>query len=176
MSGKVTTPAGNPLTTAQVWASTDPANKVRVNTTDGSYSLGVFHSGSFTITAEDTDGNYRTSDPKPFNDIKAKNIDGQDFELKYAHTTTVSGKTRTYGGDPPASGTRNGITVIIEVEGVEVGRTTSRGTGSTLGSYTFNDVAHNGTLVIKANFSSSKPYSYTLRTTERTVSHNTVSR
>ena len=171
VSGKVTTPAGNPLTTAQVWASTDPARKVKVKQ-DGSYSLGVFHSGSFTITAEDTEGNYQTSDPKPFNDIKAKNIDGRDFELKYGHTTTVSGKTNTYGGNPPASGTRNGITVIIEVEGLEVGRTTSSGGGD----YTFNDVAHNGTLVIKANHSVYKPYSYTLRTTERTVSHNTVSR
>ena len=173
VSGKVTTPAGNPLTTAQVWASTDPARKVKVKQ-DGSYSLGVFHSGSFTITAEDTDGNYKTSDPKLFNDIKAKNIDGQDFKLKYGHTTTVSGKTNTYGGDPPASGTRNGITVIIEVEGVEVGRTTSGGnTSSTIGNYTFNDVAHNGTLTIKASHSGFKHYSHTLRTTARSVSHNT---
>ena len=170
VSGKVTTPAGNPLTTAQVWASTDPARKVKVKQ-DGSYSLGVFHSGSFTITAEDTEGNYQTSDPKPFNDIKAKNITGHDFGLKYGHITTVSGKTKTYGGDPPSSGTRNGVTVTIEVEGVEVGRTTSG--GSTVGSYTFNDVAHNGTLTIKARHSLFKHYSHTLRTTARTVSHNT---
>ena len=136
----------------------------------------MFHSGSFTITAEDTDGNYKTSDPKPFNDIKAKNIDGQDFELKYGHTTTVSGKTWLYGGTPLAGGPRNGITVIIEVEGVEVGRTTSPGGSSTLGSYTFNDVAHNGTLTIKARHSGFKHYSHTLRTTARTVSHNTVNR
>ena len=171
MSGKITTPAGNPLTTAQVWASTDPARKVKVKQ-DGSYSLGVFHSGSFTITAEDTDGNYKTSDPKPFNDIKAKNIDGQDIGLNYGHTTTLSGKTWLYSGAPPAAGgPRSGITVIIEVEGVEVGRTTSiGGTRSTVGSYTFNDVAHNGTLTIKANRLGSA-YSHILRTTARSVSH-----
>ena len=171
VSGRITTPAGNPVTTAQVWASTDPANKVKVDTTDGSWSLPVSHSGSFTITAEDTDDNYQTSDPKPFNDIKAENIDGQDIGLKYGRTTTVSGKTRLYGGTPLAGGERSGITVTIEVEGVEVGRTTSMaGTGSTLGSYNLNDVAHNGRLTIKANFRS-YTYSYTLTSTARAVSH-----
>ena len=128
----------------------------------------MFHSGSFTITAEDTDGNYKTSDPKPFNDIKAKNMDGQDFKLKYGHTTTLSGKTSAY----PRFGLSSGVTVTIEVEGVEVGRTTSVG-GSirTLGNYTLNDVAHNGTLTIKANFRS-YTYSHTFRSTARTVSHN----
>ena len=173
VSGKITTPAGNPLTTAQVWASTDPARKVKVKQ-DGSCSLGVFHSGSFTITAEDTDGNYKTSDPKPFNDIKAKNIDGQDIGLNYGHTTTLSGKTWLYSGAPPAAGgPRSGITVTIEVEGVEVGRTTSTlgSSRTTLGSYTFSDVAHNGTLTVKANRLGST-YSHTLRTTEPSVSHN----
>ena len=170
VSGRITTPAGNPLTTAQVWASTDPARKVKVKQ-DGSYSLGVFHSGSFTITAEDTDGNYKTSDPKPFNDIKAKNIDGQNIGLKYGHTTTVSGITTTVSGG--GSGPSSGVTVTIEVEGVEVGRTTSTlgSSRTTLGSYTFSDVAHNGTLTVKANRLGST-YSHTLRTTEPSVSHN----
>ena len=173
MSGRITTPAGNPVTSVQVWASTDPANKVKVDTTDGSYSLGVFHSGSFTLTAGYTGegGNYKMSDPKPFNDIRAENINGQDIRLKYGHTTTVSGKTRLYGGTPLAGGERSGVTVIIEVEGVEVGRTTSMaGTHSTVGSYNLNDVAHNGRLTIKANFRS-YTYSHTLTSTARAVSH-----
>ena len=172
MSGRITTPAGNPITTAQVWASTDPAQKVKVKE-DGSYSLGVFHSGNFTLTAGYTGegGNYKMSDPKRFDNIKAKNMDGQDIALKYGHTTTLSGKTWLYGGTPLAGGPRSGITVIIEVEGVEVSRATSSGgTSSTLGNYTFNNVAHNGTLTIKANFRS-YTYSHILTSTARAVSH-----
>ena len=128
--------------------------------------------GQLTLTAEDTEGNYKTSAPKPFNDIKAKNIDGQDIELKYGHTTTLSGKTLTYDGSPLAGGPQSDITVIIEVEGVEVDRTTSiRGTRSTVGSYTLNNVAHNGTLTVKANFRS-YTYSHTLTSPARDVSHN----
>ena len=176
VSGKVTTPAGNPLTTAQVWASTDPARKVKVKQ-DGSYSLGVFHSGSFTITAEDTEGNYQTSDPKPFNDIKAKNITGHDFGLKYGHITTVSGQVVGNYTDSTGRGTiyENNAAVIIEVEGVEATRYQSRLIGRSNGAYSISDIAHNGTLVIKVNhstrFNTYKPYSHTLRTTEKAVSH-----
>ena len=71
VSGKVITPAraadptkGSIITTARVWASTDPTKKIAVGA-DGSYSLQVAgHSGSFTITAEYTatgNKNYKTS-------------------------------------------------------------------------------------------------------------------
>ena len=59
---------GSVITTARVWASTDPTKKVEVGA-DGSYSLEVAgHTGSFTITAEYTatdNENYKTANPKP---------------------------------------------------------------------------------------------------------------
>ena len=182
VSGRVTTPAGNPITTAQVWASTDPANKVKVNTTDGSYSLGVFHSGSFTLTAGYTGegGNYKMSDSKPFNDIKAKNIDSQNIALKYGHTTTVSGQV-VGNSTSSSSGGRiavyeNNATLIVEVEGIEATRYQTRlieGIGN--GACSISNIAHNGTLVIKMNHSSRfttyKSYSHTLRTTAKAASH-----
>lgn len=174
VSGRITTPAGNPITTAQVWASTDPANKVRVDTTDGSYSLLVIHSGNFTITAEDTDGNYQTSDPKPFNDIKAESIDGQDIGLKYGHITTVSGRVVSTFTDRGAriSLNTNNVTITLEVEGIALPEVKTRTIGATVGAYSINDVAHNGTLTIKASYSGFKHYSRTFRSTARAVSHN----
>ena len=179
VSGRITTPAGNPITTAQVWSSTDPSNKVRVDTTDGSYSLLVTYSGSFTITAEDTDGNYQTSDPKLFNDIKAESIDGQDIGLKYGHTTTVSGQVAgNYTNNAGGRGRRylNNAVLIVEVEGIEATRYQTRMIGGIgHGAYSISNIAHNGTLVIKVNHSSRfetyKPYSHTLRTTAKAASH-----
>ena len=177
VSGRITTPAGNSITTAQVWASTDPANKVSVDTTDGSYSLGVFHSGSFTLTAGYTGegGNYKMSDPKLFDNIKAKNMDGQDIVLKYGHTTTVSGQVVSTFTDRGArvSLNTNNVTITLEVEGIALlPEVKTRTIGATVGAYSINDVAHNGTLTIKASYSGFKHYSRTFRSTARAVSHN----
>ena len=180
VSGKVTTPAGNPITTAQLWASTDPARKVKVKE-DGSYSLGVFHSGSFTLSAGYTGegGSYKMSDPKPFDNIKAKNIDGRDIALKYGHTTTLSGQVvGNYTSSAGGRGTtlENNAAVIVEVEGIEVTKYRTRRIGGIgNGAYSISNIAHNGTLVIKVNHSlrvtAYKPYSHTLRTTAKATSH-----
>ena len=164
---------------AEVEGSAGPAEKVKVNK-DGSYSLGVFHSGSFTLTAGYTGegGNYQSSDPKPFNDIKAKNIDDQDFKLKYGHTTTLSGQVGGTYTDSDGSGGfiyENNAAVTVEVEGIEAARYRTRTIGGIgAGAYSISDIAHNGTLVIKVNTSSRfnfKPYSHTLRTTAKGASH-----
>ena len=134
VSGKVVTPAraadstkGSHISTAQVWASTDPTNKVPVNTSDGSYSLnGVKHSGTFTITAEYTagDGNYKTSDPKTVSTTAPTHT--QDIALKYGYTTTFSGRVLNVSGSGSLA---NGVEVVIEVEGVEAARDTTRNIG-----------------------------------------------
>ena len=184
VSGKVTTPAGKPMPDAEVRAevegSAGPADKVKVNK-DGSYSLGVFHSGSFTLTAGYTGegGNYQSSDPKPFNDIKAKNMNGQDIALKYGHTTTLSGQVvGNYTSSAGGRGTtlENNAAVIVEVEGIEVTKYRTRRIGGIgNGAYSISNIAHNGTLVIKVNHSSRfntyKPYFHTLRTTAKGASH-----
>ena len=110
---------------------------IRVDTTDGSYSLLVTHSGSFTITAEDTDGNYQTSDPKPFNDIKAESIDGQDIGLKYGHITTVSGQVVSTFTDRGArvSLNTNNVAITLEVEGIALPEVKTRTIGATVGAY-----------------------------------------
>ena len=137
VSGKVITPAkaadstkGSTITTARVWASTDPAKKVAVGT-DGGYSLQVAgHSGSFTITAEytATDGNYKASTAKTVTTTSAA-IDNQDIALEYGYTTTVRGTVVTLVGGGSTSPVV-GATVVIEVEGIEAGRdTASAGNG-----------------------------------------------
>ena len=153
VSGKVVTPAraadatkGSHISTAQVWASTDPTNKVTVNTADGSYSLsGVKHSGTFTITAEYTatgNSNYTTSDPQPVSTTAPTYT--QDIALKYGYTTTVSGQVVNLAG----SGMINGAAVVIEVEGVEAGRDTTRRIGIRPGSYSIT-AAHPGDLRVR---------------------------
>ena len=133
--GKVVTPAraadpakGNPINTARVWSSIDPANKVPVDSTDGSYSLQVVnHSGSFTITAEYTaagDKNYKASDPKIISTTEAA-IENQDIALEYGYTTTVRGTVVTLAGGGTTAPVV-GATVVIEVEGIEADRDTAR--------------------------------------------------
>ena len=133
--GKVVTPAraadpakGSIITTARVWSSVNPANKVPVDSTDGSYSLQVVnHSGSFTITAEYTaagDKNYKTGDPRTVT-TKGAAIDNQDIALEYGYTTTVRGTVVTLVGGGSTSPVV-GATVVIEVEGIEAGRDTAR--------------------------------------------------
>ena len=173
------TPAkGSHISTAQVWASTDPTNKVPVNTADGSYSLsGVKHSGTFTVTAEYTatgNSNYTTSDPQ--NVSTTASTYTQDIALKYGYTTTVSG---TVAGIPAGGGFAriNGATVIMEVEGVEAGRDTSRN----IGGGTANDgrysitVAHPGRLrarVIPPTGVTVGVRSNLIRTTSSTATNN----
>ena len=160
VKGTVVTPAraadpvkGGVITTAQVWASTDPTKKVSVDTTDGSYSLQVVnHSGTFTITADYTagDGNYKAGAPQTVTTTAAAHT--KDIALKYGYTTTLSGQVF----DNPPGGTttsRDGATVIITVEsrGLEVARTTSSTIGGNAGSYrvTFD---HPGRFRITASF------------------------
>ena len=174
VSGKVTTPAGNirqskrevivtpgtsitPTiyrdvffddTKAQVWASTDPDNKVTA-AADGSYSLNVVkHSGTFTVIAEYTagDGNYKTSDPREVSTTAPTYK--QDIVLKYGYTTTVSGRIFFEASIGAPYVPLDGATVIIKVEGVEAGRDISKTSGGALpGSYSIT-VAHPGTLTI----------------------------
>ena len=131
VKGKVITPAraadpakGSIITTARVWASTDPTKKVDVGA-DGSYSLQVAgHSGSFTITAEYTatgNKNYKTSDPKAVTTTGAA-IENQDIPLNYGYTTEVTVQVALYpAAMPPTIG--NGVAVVITAEnGHEVGR------------------------------------------------------
>ena len=159
VSGKVVTPArladaskGSVITTARVWASTDTANKVPVDSTDGSYSLDVQHlgPGNFTITAEYTggDGNYTTSDPQPVSPTAPTYT--QDIALKYGYTTTVSG--RIFFASSPAFGVTpvNGALVIIKVEGIEAGRDTTQNYGISPGRYRIT-VAHPGRLTVTAS-------------------------
>ena len=114
---------GSIITTARVWSSIDPGKKVDVGA-DGSYSLEVAgHTGSFTITAEytATDGNYKTSDPKPVSTTGAA-IDNQDIALNYGYTTTVTVQVSLQSASG-AGALSSGVTVVITAEdGHEVGR------------------------------------------------------
>ena len=163
VSGKIITPGraadpskGRSISKAEVWA--DPARKAAAKA-DGSYSLKVTHSGTFTITADytGTDGNYKASAPKTIN-TSAQNIDDQNIALKYGHTTVANGSVLVYPGGVADSvlagiaGTRtNGVTVIVEVEGVEVARGITKNIGGSDGEYNINDIPHNGTLTIKGS-------------------------
>ena len=163
VKGTVVTPAraadptkGGVITTAQVWASTDPTKKVSVDTTDGSYSLEVVkHSGTFTITADYTagDGDYKTGALQSVTTTAAAHT--QNIALSYGHTITVSGRIaddqRSTGGSITA---RNGATVTAAAEGRVVKSVTSSGTdtsGTATGNYriTFD---HPGTFQLRASF------------------------
>ena len=126
VSGKVTTPAGNPIATARVWASTDPATKVTVGT-DGSYTLAVTHPGTFTVSADytATDGNYKAVAPQTV--TTTATAYPQDIALKYGYTITVSGQVIDVSGTPV---NRNGATVTARVEGRVVRSTMSSGTNA----------------------------------------------
>ena len=154
--GKVITPAraadpakGSIITTARVWASTDPTKKIAVGA-DGSYSLQVAgHSGSFTITADYTatgNKNYKTSDPKTVT-TKSAAIENQDIPLNYGYTITIIGKTYLY---PPfgSEGTlKPGIRVTAEVEGVELTSSAGRDTSDGSGDYRIT-FSHPGSFVL----------------------------
>ena len=130
---------GSVIPTAEVWASTDPAKKVKVKA-DGSYELEVAnHPGTFQIFADytGTDGNYKQSDPQ-----KVETTDSThslNIALKYGYTTILSG---FIGSNRRGDGSyKSGATVTIEVEGVVVDSTTSSGNG---GRYSIT-VDHPGT-------------------------------
>ena len=162
ITGKVVTPAraadpakGAVITTAQVWASTDPGNKVTVDPADDSYTLeGVRHSGTFTITADYTaaDGNYKTGAPQTVTTIAAAHT--KDIALKYGYTTTLSGITVALNSGGIGSA-RNGVTLTAAVEDRVVGSTTSSGTdasGNAAGNYRIT-ISHPGTFRVTASFS-----------------------
>ena len=137
--GKVITPAkaadpakGNPISTARVWSSIDPANKVPVDSNDGSYSLQVAdHTGSFTITAEYTatgNKNYKTSAPRTVT-TKGASIDNQDIPLNYGYTTEVIVRVSLHATTTSGGLISNGVTVVITTEDDhEVGRGVTSGT------------------------------------------------
>ena len=155
--GKVVTPAraadpakGSIITTARVWASINPDNKVLVNTTDGSYSLQVAnHTGSFTITAEYTatgDKNYKTSDPKTVSTTGAE-VNNQDIPLNYGYTITISGKTYLFPPGGSEATLKPGMRVTVEVEGVEVTSSGGRDTSDSSGDYRIT-FSHSGRFVL----------------------------
>ena len=157
VSGKVVTPAraadstkGTHISTAQVWASTDPTNKVPVNPADGSYTLSsVKHSGTFTITAEYTatgNSNYTTSDPQNVSTTAPAHT--QDIALKYGYTTTFTVEAGLRDPTTGAAAISPGITIVIEVEGREVKRGIT--SGSSAPKYIV-EVDHAGTLRMTAS-------------------------
>ena len=162
VSGKVITPAGNTVTqydtatrlsvpsadAAKVWASTASTTKVAVKA-DGSYTLTVTHPGTFTINVDYPAGrDYKAGSPQSVTTTKAAHT--QDIALKYGYTTTLSGNTALIlpDGTPFA---RNGVSVIVYVEGREVGSTVSPTISGDPGTYliTFD---HPGTFRAVASF------------------------
>lgn len=138
VKGKIITPAkaadpakGAVITTAQVWASTDTNNKVSVNTTDGSYTMIVTHSGTFTLNADYTaaDKNYKAATPQTVTTTAKTHT--QNITLKYAYTTTLSGRVVV----GIAATATNGATIIVSVEGREVARAVSSTIESQAGMY-----------------------------------------
>ena len=157
VKGKVITPAkaldpakGAVITTAQVWSSTDTKNKVSVNTTDGSYTMIITHSGTFTLNADYTaaapndKGNYKTATPQAVTTTAQTHT--QNITLKYGYTTTLSGRVVV----GLAATATNGATIIVSVEGREVTRTVSSTIESQAGMYrvTFD---HPGSFLTTAN-------------------------
>ena len=159
ITGKVITPAraadpakGAVITTAQVWASTDPGNKVSVDTADGSFTLSVKHPVTFTLNADYTapDKNYKAGAPQTVTTTAAAHT--RNIALSYGYTTTLDG--RVFDNPPGASiDYRNGATVVIAVEGREAARTVSRTIGGNVGSYSIT-FDHPGAFRITGSFES----------------------
>ena len=165
VSGKVTTPDGNTVTQydtatrssvpsaadAKVWASTASTTKVAV-AADGSYTLTVTHSGTFTLNVDYPAGDYKTGAPQSVSTTAATHT--QNIALRYGHTITLSGIVVALNPGGSGGSARNNATVTAAVEGREVGSTTSSGTqadGSPAGNYriTFD---HPGTFRATASF------------------------
>ena len=167
VSGKVTTPAGKPVTQyettarpsvpsaddAKVWASTTSATTTKVPVAaDGSYTLEVTdHPGTFTLNVDYPAGrDYKAGAPQSVTTTATAHT--QDIALSYGYTTTMSGLVSVCLSVSSCSN-RNGATVIIEVESREAARTTSRTIGGNAGSYriTFD---HPGTFRATASIGS----------------------
>ena len=176
VKGTVVTPAraadptkGSVITTAQVWASTDPTKKVSVDTTDGSYSLEVAgHSGTFTITADYTagDGDYKAGTPQSVTTTAAAHT--QNVALSYGHTITISGgiadDQRSTGGTVTAG---SGATVTAAAEGRVVKSATANATGNY--RITFD---HPGTFQLRASLDGrSDVFDQLVRTTNPTMNN-----
>ena len=136
VSGKVVTPAraadaakGSHISMAEVWASTDPDNKVPVNPADGSYTLnGVKHSGTFNVTAEYTatgNSNYKTSDPQIVSTTAPAHT--QDIALKYGYTTALTVTVLLHASAFATGTASSGVNVVIEVEGIKAHEGTTGG-------------------------------------------------
>ena len=183
VKGKIVTPAraadpakGSIITTARVWSSIDPANKVPVDSTDGSYSLQVAnHTGSFTITAEYTaagNRNYKTSDPRTVSTTGAA-IENQDIALNYGYTTTVTTQVSLSMNTTSGGSVSSGVTVVITTEdGHEIGREITSGAA---GPSAVIPVDHPGRIVITASRDGYRGDTNSERlnisTTVRSVSH-----
>ena len=97
-------------------ASTDSAVAA-----DGGFTLRVKHPGAFTLSVDYPAGrDYKAGSPQSVRTTKAAHT--QDIALKYGYTTTLSGQVF----DTALPGPRDGIPIIIEVEGREADRTVSR--------------------------------------------------
>ena len=145
VSGKIITPAkakdsskGSFITTAEVRAN---GAKAKTNS-EGSYELKVKHSGTFTITANYTnpDGNYKQGAPQTVK-TTSPNHGPLNIPLNYGYTTTMIGKVAV------EFNFKDGATVTIEVEGVKIGSTTTKGGGKY--RITFS---HPGTFKATASF------------------------
>ena len=162
VSGRVTTPAGNAVTQydtatrrsvpsaedAKVWASTDSAVKAAV-AADGSFTLRVKHPGAFTLSVDYPAGrDYKAGSPQSVTTTQAAHT--QDIALKYGYTTTLSGRVND---NLPSGGSiiRNGVPVIVYVEGREATRTDSRTIGGNVGRYVIM-FDHPGTFRVAASF------------------------
>ena len=132
-----------------MWASTAPTTKVTVKA-DGSYTLEVAgHPGTFTINVDYPTGrDYKAGAPQSVSTTAAAHT--QNIALEYGYRTTLSGNTAVTlpGGTLFA---RNGVLVIVYVEGREVGRTVSPTISADSGTYliTFD---HPGTFRAEASF------------------------
>ena len=161
---------GSIITTARVWSSIDPGNKVPVDSTDGSYSLQVVnHTGNFTITAEYTatgNKNYKTSNPKPVT-TKGTAIENQDIALNYGYTTEVTMQVFLHATTTSGGTISGGVTVVITAEdGHEVGRGITASGGARTAVIT---VGHPGRMIITASRDGYMGNAGTEKTTEVTT-------
>ena len=145
-----------------MYASTKSGKKFEAETgRNGSYSFKVTHSGSFTLTAKDPNGNYKKSDAKTVQTTQASHT--QNIRLEYGRTVEVTGRVSTFASATATSGTlQNGATVIVKVEGVEVARGETKTIRGRFGSYSFPTIAHNGgDITVTASYTGMRTISIT---------------
>ena len=155
VSGRVTTPAGNAVTqydtaTRRSVPSAEDA-EVRVSTDSSAKTdkAAVAADGSFTLSVDYPAGrDYKAGASQSVTTTKAAHT--QNIALKYGYTTTISGRV---DDNPPGGGSiiRNGVPVIVYVEGREAERTSSRTIGGSVGRYVIM-FDHPGTFRVAASF------------------------